>query len=102
MTNEEAVHSAGVVQLISRLAASVRDIEDRTADISAAAQQTFSAIESVADRSVQTSLMASKLNSIVAQFRLLKKESAKNRRLFFYSADAASVSIGLALFTSIA
>ena len=70
LTKEEAVNSAGVVELISRLAASVRDIEDRTVDVSAAAQQTSSAIESVADRSIQTSVMAKQLNGIVAQFRI--------------------------------
>ncbi|WNS80262.1 methyl-accepting chemotaxis protein [Domibacillus sp. DTU_2020_1001157_1_SI_ALB_TIR_016] len=70
LTHEEAVNSARVVELISQLAAAIREIEDRTVDISAAAQQTSSAIESVADRSVQTSLVAGKLKGIVAQFRL--------------------------------
>ncbi|WP_309090050.1 hypothetical protein [Domibacillus sp.] len=85
LTHKEAVNSARVVELISQLAATIREIEDRTVDISAAAQQTPSANDSVADRSVQTSLVAGKLNGIVALFHLLKKSLRKFRRLFLFS-----------------
>lgn len=68
----EAEKSTEVVQLIENLTHSVRDIEDMTNNIAAAAQETTASIEEISDRSNQTNQMAHELEVFVGSFRLPK------------------------------
>lgn len=70
LTNEEAAKSDRIVELITHLAESIREIEVTTVDVSAAAEQTSAAIEEVADRSTEMSKVAQELNQIVGQFNV--------------------------------
>ncbi|OKL36054.1 chemotaxis protein [Domibacillus mangrovi] len=70
LTNEEAVKSDRIVELITHLAESIREMEVTTVDVSAAAEQTSSAIEEVANRSTEMSKVARELNEIVGQFNV--------------------------------
>lgn len=70
MTTSEAESSIRVVKLINNLTESIREIEDVTASISAATEQTTASIDEIAKRSVETNHMAQELEKIVGQFKL--------------------------------
>ena len=70
ITTIEADNSKQVVELITQLTESIREIEQVTTSISAATEETTASIDEIANRSNETNEVAHLLNEIVGKFKL--------------------------------
>ncbi|WP_342511813.1 methyl-accepting chemotaxis protein [Sporosarcina sp. FSL K6-1522] len=70
LTTDEAENSSRVVTLISELTHSIQGIEEMSATISTATEETCAAIDEVTIRSNETNQIAQELEEVVGQFKL--------------------------------